>query len=667
MSRSPVSFFQEVRMQNTEVRMAKPCSVVARYDITNAPQLPTEQLPTKNFLTFAPVKQRLFILTILAAMLCSCTQREPAMPQPRPEPVEGQHELAAFDSLMQSQPDSAFSLIYDFYTTRTDLAPFDRHYADLLLSEALFKCDYEQTLRTEVQSSLLYFDSLAAVYPKNDDFTLLSARSHYMNGVGLMEADSVVEACTEYIKALEIMENRFDEKELVGQKAKFMALTYNRLGVLFSDQFMIEQAITCLKKSLSIAEYQCSNNGVSKTLHYLGVQYDIAGKIDSAYYYYNDALCHLNDTNNLIYRNIIANIAVLDFLTGNKPDNAFIDLKRMRDKSTDDDEKLTRNMSIGSLYFLDKQYDSSLAYLIPVFEDTTDFLRKLQSAECLGKIYEEKGEKDKAEKYISYLAKNTTIEYEKRTKISTLEDLFHQHLIQQKDIEQHNRRQSNIRLFALIASSAVLIFILLIIIIKLRSKKWLKKQRIEAEQLLNEKEEKHSQELQAENLRYEIMQKSLSGKLIKGNQELNQHKEKTAKLQLELDNIKVKSSWDSLEIFLEEDICKEILALVEGRILKREAKSIDNQDVWLNKQQLLELSAAVERHFSGFREILVNKYPRIDKEISQCYLYLLNLNDVQIAAVLGCDYTTIHRHSTKLKKVFGTEKEFPVYIRDMVL
>ncbi len=35
-----------VFFKNTEVRMAKPCSVVARYDITNAPQLLTDQLKT---------------------------------------------------------------------------------------------------------------------------------------------------------------------------------------------------------------------------------------------------------------------------------------------------------------------------------------------------------------------------------------------------------------------------------------------------------------------------------------------------------------------------------------------------------------------------------------------------------------------------------------------
>ena len=203
---------------------------------------------------------------------------------------------------MQSQPDNAFELIYDFYTTRTDLAPFDRHYADLLLSEALFKNDYEQTLRPEVQQAQAYFDSLAANYPKNDDFTLLSARSHYMNGVGFMEADSVVDACTEYLKALEIMEEHFDEKDLTGQKAKFMALTYNRLGDLFSNMFMEEQAIFFDKKSLDYCKKApTSIYGLSKTLNSIANHYDIIKKSDSAVLYYDSALCCLPDTVNSIY------------------------------------------------------------------------------------------------------------------------------------------------------------------------------------------------------------------------------------------------------------------------------------------------------------------------------------------------------------------------------
>ena len=142
-------------------------------------------------------------------------------------------ELARIDTLMQIQPDSALTLLLD--------EPTNEPYYQLLLSEALYKNDYAQTNRDELLEAMAYFDSV------NDPF--LAARCHYMNGVGYYEMDSVVPACEEYMKAIQIMEEHYPEKELVGLKAKFMALTYTRLCVLFSDLYMHEQAICFGKRS----------------------------------------------------------------------------------------------------------------------------------------------------------------------------------------------------------------------------------------------------------------------------------------------------------------------------------------------------------------------------------------------------------------------------------
>jgi len=581
-------------------------------------------------------------------MLCSCTQREPAMPE------APQHDtLAAFDSLMQSQPDSAFGLIYDFYTTHTDLTLFDRHYADLLISEALFKCDYEQTLRTEVQSSLLYFDSLAAAHPKNDDFTILSARSHYMNGVGFMEAESVVEACSEYLKALEIMEEHFEEKEITGYKAKFMALTYNRLGDLFSDQFMTEQAIICFKKSLSLDRGVDSKYSLSKTIFSLGLQYDFVCKYDSALFYYSDALHNLPDTDNVVYRDILANKALLVYLFENKVCESLSILKHLRDHTSDDEERLTRLFTIGNIYFYEKQYDSAIVYLEAVFADTTDYLRQLEAASCLGNIYEKRGEKEKAEKYFRMLAKQTMHEFEEKTEVSQLNSLFQNHISEKQGKDFLNEKRHSKKIWLILLGVVVLMMILLIIIIKLRGKK----QKVQLEKDLSETHQKHLE-----------IQKSLSGRLKSSIENLKQEKEKTKSLQKELETIQQQKTWDSLEVFLEEDICKEILASVEGKAFKREMEKSDYQDIILNNTQLARLSTAVEKHFSGFRKMLADKYPKMDEnEINLCYLYLLNLNNIQISALLNLGYSSLKKRVSKLKKAFKTEKELLRYICDMVV
>ena len=172
------------------------------------------------------------------------------------------NELSAIDSLMWRRPDSALTRLLPWFDTCcrdaachvSTASAYNRHYANLLLSELLYKNDYPQTNRRELQQAVAYFDSISQVPepvegPSNR-IAFLDARAHYINGVGYYENDSVVEACKEYLKALEVMEGQFKEKELLGNKARIMALTYTHLTGLFSDLYLHEQAIYFAQCSL---------------------------------------------------------------------------------------------------------------------------------------------------------------------------------------------------------------------------------------------------------------------------------------------------------------------------------------------------------------------------------------------------------------------------------
>ena len=152
------------------------------------------------------------------------------------KPVEGPTtELCAIDSLMWRQPDSALTCLLPCFDTCIDTkfcvstaTAYNRHYAHLLLSELLYKNDYAQVNRTELLQAVAFFDSITQVPepvegPSNR-IAFLDARAHYINGVGYYENDSVVEACAEYLKTLEVMEEHFEDKDLVGHKARFMGL-----------------------------------------------------------------------------------------------------------------------------------------------------------------------------------------------------------------------------------------------------------------------------------------------------------------------------------------------------------------------------------------------------------------------------------------------------------
>ena len=607
------------------------------------------------------MKRLAIISSLLLALLCSCTQSKPAMPKPD-APLHS--VLAALDTLMQTLPDSAFARLYAMSGGFDTLAPHDRHYADLLLAEALFKCDYEQATRPALLEALAYHDSLAAAYPASDDYTLLAARSHYMNGVGLYENDSIVEACQEYIKALETMEDHFDEKELTGYKAKFMALTYNRLGDLFASQYMMEQAIAFFQKSLVFCKIcETTKYGISRTLLNIGQQFDMKGNADSADYYFNQSLLYLPDTNNIYYRDLVSAKALLAFFTQKDSGEAFSKLKTIIDATADDDEQLTRSMTIGSLYFYEKIYDSAVLYLNMVFNYSEDLQRRLLAASCLSSIYDSLGKEKEAEGYMHFLAQQAMPEYENRILLSALDDLFQQYLQQRHEKVLSNERKQSLGLIFFVSFIVVILTFIIIV-----GKRKAVKQNERNSKIMREKEMEHGLEMQEMQERHQASQNALSGRLRKSNEELRKQKEQTEILLKEKETWQKRGNWNSINDFIEEDICKEILELMQGKNVKREAKVKDNTELKLDKSQLLRLKTAAEKHFMGYEENLFGQCPKMtNDEFNQCLLYLLDLDDKQVAALLGFDYSTIKKRSAKMKKAFGTEKDLPFFIKKSVL
>ncbi|MBO7459293.1 MAG: hypothetical protein J6T53_00085, partial [Bacteroidales bacterium] len=156
--------------------------------------------------------KRFFVIAIiLSALFFSCVKQSETIAEPQTFVFSS--ELMCIDSLMQHDADSALQSLLSFRADSVISTEAQRsgeiscHYQSLLLSEALYKTYNPQYYRNELQSAMRFFDSIYSCYPTNDKFAMLAARSHYMNGVGFYENDSVVEACKEYLHTLEIMED----------------------------------------------------------------------------------------------------------------------------------------------------------------------------------------------------------------------------------------------------------------------------------------------------------------------------------------------------------------------------------------------------------------------------------------------------------------------------
>lgn len=151
-------------------------------------------------------------------LMASCTSSVETRLIASQNDVSPNQQLQAIDSLMWRQPDSALMLLVDFAASpqADSLDAFDGHYFQMLLSELLYKNDYEQTNRAELLTATAYYDSLAGRHPFDAPLAYLQARAHYMDGVGWYEQDSIVPACQAYLKALQVMESHFKDDEIFG-------------------------------------------------------------------------------------------------------------------------------------------------------------------------------------------------------------------------------------------------------------------------------------------------------------------------------------------------------------------------------------------------------------------------------------------------------------------
>ena len=482
------------------------------------------------------MKRRWSIGFLLVVLWVACTPStkvsEPAAAE-RGRSVEGPtSELAAIDSLMWQRPDSALAVLLDYldddgrdvarYVSTNET--FDNHYAQLLASELLFKNNYAQTNRKALQQAVAYFDSLCgcrdaarhvSTYP---NIVFLDARAHYINGAGYYEHDSLIEACTEYLNALRTMESRFTENALVGKKAIFMALTYNRLIDLFSAQFMQEPAIYCGKQGLVYNRIApTSPYGVPNVLYRIGKQFDKLKIADSAAYYYDLALELLPDRNNMIYRDIVSSRALFDFERDYDTLRALDSLKNMVAQAENEMEKLNRFLTIGHIYQDIEQYDSAKVYLMPVFESENDSSNTKLAGMVLHIIALNEGDTLKASQYAQILVEEATSVSNKQLRVSRLNDLFQTYLQEKQAVASLRERKKAVRTtLAVVLPLVVVLAAVVVILMRRRSKKRMVAQEAEAQRRLSEASQRlseASQQLTEASQRHDEAERELQTKV----------------------------------------------------------------------------------------------------------------------------------------------------------
>ena len=572
------------------------------------------------------MRARWFFIGLLVLILAACRPSVRGV-KPTERPC---CDLVAIDSLMWSKPDSALTLLLAFAESpeADSLDEFNGHYCQMLVSELLYTNDYEQTNREDLLKAVAYFDTI--------DQAFLAARAHYINGVGYYERDSVVEACEEYLKALEVMEEYNGEKELVGHKARFMALTYTHLCELFSDQYLHEQAIITGKCSLPYYR-KCETEpwSVAWVLVKTGSQYDMMEQWDSAGYYYVKAMEALPDSNSLTFRDVTGLQALLSYKTEKNADDAIGKLVELSKLSESERERLARYAVIGEIYYNERRFDLARWYLETVFQQSTSTASRKQCAEYLAEICKAQGDSLKFMECVTFLAPFANENENNSTLRSQLTLLFDTHWDNRSD----RSRQKNItkRTFlTLFAFGCLLAIIVLVLII-------------------------HKRSIYA----FRLQQSALAGRLKQSNEAWLRGLETIRRQEMELksknkDDATNYSAKERYDLYLQAEICQEIRTLADRLNSNKQQPLKTNIDISeykpyaLTKLQQNKLLKTFDSSFPGLLESLKTVYHGFDRKGElYCALHMLEIDRMTMCVLLQEPYHTCRRISLRLEKGFG--------------
>ena len=468
-------------------------------------------------------------------------------------------ELAAIDSLMWRQPDSALAVLQQFAASpkADSLDELNGHYCQILISESLYKNDYGQSNRPALQQTVRYFDSLClckGVARNISTIAFLDARAHYINGVGYYECDSVVDACKEYLKALEVMESHFEEKELVGNKAIFMALTCTRLTDLYADDFLQEQALDFGKLSLKYYQkYDAQPSHIAWVLNELGFIYDIMGQLDSSDYYYSCAVDILPDTINPTYRDITTRQALLSYKKDHQPEKSLALLYRLAQLAESNHELLARYLVIGDIYYYEGHYDSAWVYLKQVYDNTSAPDSKMLATERLQEISIKNGDTLKAREYALARSQYVTAKDEDGKLHSTLTGLCQQYEQIKQETQHRLKVQKATRRWGIVLGIVLALAVVVSVFLTLSRKR---------NQRLKTEKEDVGRLLETERHAHKMQQSSLSNRLKRSNEELRELKDQ---IRQQADKMNPKQEEQALS-FNDEPICRLIMERVnEGQ------------------------------------------------------------------------------------------------------
>jgi len=366
----------------------------------------------------------MFLVAVLlsAALLWACSRdRSPFTPDTAPRHF---NELRALESLLETDPAQAAFSVEGLLEAALE-APFttlDSIELDLRVVQMQYKNRWLDENSPELAPVVAFYDSLAALYPTDEDLCYLRANAHYYKGVEYAFANDDVEAFRHYLGALGVM-RQFQAWDEHPYAKRFIALTYTRLSEILYSFGLYDNAMEACQQATTYFE---NDADLAAMMRYEANIYQAEKEYDKALACFSQA-------------------------------------KDLAPLGVDDGE-----LALGAKLFEMQQYDSAYPHLKRAFA-SGDPIARVDAAAKLSEICRVNGKADEELRYTRFYVESSMRETRRAAKKMEIDYLFDEFNRPKTETPEPNHG-GNLSLLVILALLLAVIALMTFIIIRNRKR-----------------------------------------------------------------------------------------------------------------------------------------------------------------------------------------------------
>lgn len=471
----------------------------------------------------------------------------------------------------------------------------------------------------------------AEKYHKRPEFLQKISQIYYFDATNDYTSEQLISASKKLFLALDYINSYFSKIDIVkSYDYQYRGDIYERLGDIYKDINSLKSSAELYDKALSDYEAANDEEKILNILLKIGKLYQYNHIPNIAMIYFEMAEEQENIPNN-IYRKIIDNkiITLYELNDYKSADSIFKNHFNIKNQDYD------FHSAIGTKYFYERNYSMALPHLKYCFENG-NMQEKLVFSEKLAETYFNLNDQKNEMLYIQYQAKNNSIEIRKTPIKLDLEKLYDtSYTIINYNYDKSDNKNNS--LIIIILLTIILSIITIVVLYVIKSNKQYKEKIRNAEET------------------------------ISGNNDIIQSKDKIINdISQKLVSLETNESFDdAYQRFCDSAIHNKIKSSFEGiNILTKNVQSYNKLALSTTEIQLL--IKTFNKCFPKAISSIKKEFEITPSDIKFIILNFMNLNNVEIAVLLGLTYGAVNKRSNKIKNIFNTKDDLNIFLIDYI-